>query len=261
MRTSPVRLVSFVFGTLLSAHMYLFVSATALGSSPLFLLEEGIVAVTGVPFGVITAATGLFLLSLALILRAPVGPGTLAVPLLFGLGTEVLQPLVPSLSGHSATTLVIRVAVLVAATHLMALGGALVLAASYGAAAIDAVMLGLSSLLRRDAARTRVVMEIAMASGGIALGGVAGFGTVLAALMVGHSFAHWSRLIGLGEAPRCRSVRDRMAHRRRTPRIRQRSRYDCIHQTSSSVKGSGAQRAPVPTAALDTRSRPGVGVT
>lgn len=261
MRTSPVRLVSFVAGTLVSAHMYLFVSATALGSSPLFLFEEGIVAVTGVPFGVVTAATGLFLLSVAVILRAPVGPGTVALPLLFGLGTEVLGPLVPAFPGHSVGALTIRVVVLVVATHLMALGGALVLAASFGAAAIDAVMLGLSSLLRRDAARTRVVMEVAMASGGVLLGGAAGFGTVLAALTVGYSFRHWSRLVGVSQPPKRRPVSDQTARTAGTPHGNPRARYPWIHKPSDCVRRPIAGSADPWPAGADTRSRPGIRVT
>lgn len=199
LRTNPVRATSFIGGVLLSAYMYLLVSVTALGSSPLFVLEEGIVAVTGLPFGVVTAATGLFLLALAAILRAPVGPGTLAVPILFGLGVELMAPFVPTIDGTTPGGFVLRFAVLVVATHLMTLGGALVVMAAYGAAAIDAVMIGLSSVLRRDTARVRIVMEVTMAAGGAALGGTTGLGTVVAGLMMGHSFRYWATLLDVAD--------------------------------------------------------------
>jgi uncharacterized membrane protein YczE len=198
--------------------MYLLVSVTALGSSPLFVLEEGIAEVTSLPFGVVTAATGVFLLALAAILRAPVGPGTLVVPILFGLGVELMAPFVPTMGGSSPGGFVLRFAVLVAATHLMTLGGALVVMAAYGAAAIDAVMIGLSSVLRRDVARVRIVMEVTMAAGGAALGGTTGLGTVVAGLTVGHSFRYWATRLGVADkgtphrAPRARS------HRRSRPR-------------------------------------------
>lgn len=213
MRTTPVRVTSFVGGVLLSAYMYLLVSVTALGSSPLFVFEEGIVAVTGIPFSVVTAATGLFLLALAAILRAPVGPGTVAVPLMFGLGVELMAPFVPTFGGTTPGGFVLRLAVLIIATHLMTLGGALVVLAAYGAAAIDAVMFGLSSVLRRDTARVRIAMEVTLAAGGAALGGATGLGTIAAALTVGHSFRYWARLLGVVDkatpvrAPRARSLR------------------------------------------------------
>lgn len=143
MRTTFVRVTSFLGGVLLSAYMYLLVTATDLGSSPLFVFEEGIAALTG--------------------------------------------------------GLLLRVTVLVLATHLMALGGALVVRAAFGAAAIDAVMLGLSSVLRRDTARVRTVMEVALAVGGAALGGKAGLGTIVAGLTVGHSFGYWARRLGIAQ--------------------------------------------------------------
>lgn len=199
MRTTPVRVTAFVGGVILSAYMYLLVAVTTLGSSPLFVFEEGIVSVTGIPFGVVTAATGLLLLAVAAILRAPVGPGTLAVPLVFGLGVELMAPLVPSIGGTTPGGFVLRLAVLVIATHLMALGGALIVLAAFGAAAIDAVMLGLSSLLHRDTARVRMVMEVSLAASGAVVGGTAGLGTIVAGLTVGHSFRYWARLLGVAE--------------------------------------------------------------
>lgn len=197
MRTISVRVTSFVGGVLLSAYMYLLVTATALGSSPLFVFEEGIATLTGAPFGVVTAANGIFLLTLAAIMRAPVGPGTLSVPLMFGLCVELLTPVVPTIDGSAPGGFVLRIALLVLATHLMALGGALVVRAAFGAAAIDAVMLGLSKVLRRDTARVRMAMEVTLAAGGAALGGAAGVGTILAGLTVGHSFRFWAKRMGI----------------------------------------------------------------
>lgn len=211
-----MRATSFVGGVVLSAYMYLVVSATALGTNPLFVFEEGVAATTGIPFGVVTAVNGLLLLGLAAIMRAPVGPGTLSVPVMFGVGVEVMAPLVPSMGASAPGGFVLRLVVLVVATHLMALGAALVVRASFGAAAIDAVMLGLSSLLGRDTARVRLVMEVALAAGGVALGGAAGLGTIAAGLTVGHSFRYWTRLLGGTDRSTDRHSACRRSHRRAT---------------------------------------------
>lgn len=206
MRSSTGRACLFVGGVVICAWCYLFVTATSMGSGPLFVLEEGISHVTGVPFGVVTLATGLFLLALAAVLRAPVGPGTLFVPALFGLAVSVFEPFTPTVTGTVA-----RVALFLVATHVMMLGAAMVVCASFGASAVDAVMIGLARLSRRSQARVRIVMEVLLAAVGIALGGRAGLGTAVAALTVGHSFDFWARLL---PSPVAVPTRDRLPRRR-----------------------------------------------
>ncbi len=207
MRSSIGRASLFVGGVVICAWCYLFVTATSMGSGPLFVLEEGISHVTGIPFGVVTLATGLFLLALAAVLRAPVGPGTLFVPAMFGLAVSLLEPFTPTITGTFP-----RVALFLVATHVMMLGAAMVVCASFGASAVDAVMIGLARLSRRSQARVRIVMEVVLAAGGIALGGRAGLGTVVAALTVGHSFDFWARLL---PAPAPLPTRVRLPRRRR----------------------------------------------
>ncbi|MFV0316386.1 MAG: hypothetical protein ACK5O2_05420 [Microthrixaceae bacterium] len=102
MRTSAARAAWFAGGVLACACCYLLVSATDFGSGPLFVLEEGISHTTGIPFGVVTVPTGAFLLIAALVLCAPVGPGTLAVPVLFGVLVSLLEPVVPTVKIASA---------------------------------------------------------------------------------------------------------------------------------------------------------------
>ncbi len=190
MRSFPARATVFVGGVLLCSWCYLLVADTRLGSSPLFVFEEGISTVTGVPFGVVTIATGVFFVSSAMALSAPVGPGTLVVPALFGFGVSVMGPLVPHLSGTA-----IRVGAFLIATHLMMLGAALIVCASYGAAATDAVMMGIARMSRRSHARVRTAMEITFTLLGVSLGGRAGLGTAVAAVTVGHSFDLWARIL------------------------------------------------------------------
>lgn len=210
MRSFPARATVFVGGVLLCSWCYLLVADTRLGSSPLFVFEEGISTVTGVPFGVVTIATGVFFVSLAMALSAPVGPGTLVVPALFGFGVSVMGPLVPHLSGTA-----IRVGAFLIATHLMMLGAALIVCASYGAAATDAVMMGIARMSRRSHARVRTAMEITFTLLGVSLGGRAGLGTAVAAVTVGHSFDLWARIL---PAPAQKHPAKVSPRRRRAPR-------------------------------------------
>ena len=78
----------------------------------------------------------------------------------------------------------------------MALGGALIIRASVGVAAYDAVMLGLRRVLRRPLAPIRLGMEATVLTVGWLLGGPVGVGTVITGLLIGPGIQFWLRMIG-----------------------------------------------------------------
>ena len=99
---------------------------------------------------------------------------------------DALLPHVPTLHGWP-----LRIAGVLVATWLMALGGALIIRASVGVAAYDAVMLGLRRVLRRPLAPIRLGMEATVLTVGWLLGGPVGVGTVITGLLIGPGIQFW----------------------------------------------------------------------
>ena len=83
-----------------------------------------------------------------------------------------------------------------AATWTMALAGALMIRASVGVAAYDAVMLGLRRILGRPLSPIRLVMEASALLAGWMLGGSIGAGTVITGLLIGPGIQFWLGVVG-----------------------------------------------------------------
>jgi len=104
---------------------------------------------------------------------------------------DALLPSVPEIHGLAWETVVVLVA-----TWFMALGGALIIRASVGVAAYDAVMLGLRRVSGLPLAPIRLAMEFTMLVCGWLLGGRVGFGTVLTGVLIGPALQWWLNLVG-----------------------------------------------------------------
>jgi len=107
-----------------------------------------------------------------------------------GVTLDYLLPRLPVISG-----LPLRLAAVLVATWMMALGGALMIRASVGVAAWDAVMLGLRRVLGRALSLTRIAMEASMLAAGWLLGGSVGVGTVITGLLIGPGIQFWLRVL------------------------------------------------------------------
>jgi uncharacterized membrane protein YczE len=151
---------------------------------------------TGLSIGHAVMVVGVALVIIALALRSWPGPGTLLLPFMGGAMLDALVPNIPEVHG-----LVIRVLVVLVATWFMALGGALVIRASVGVAAYDAVMLGLRRVAGRPLAPIRLAMELTMLGCGWSLGGSLGVGTVMTGVLIGPGLQFWIKILG-GRDPR-----------------------------------------------------------
>jgi len=133
---------------------------------------------------------GFSLVLVAVGLRSWPGPGTLILPVLGGVTLDYLLPHLPVISG-----LPLRLASVLVASWMMALGGALMIRASVGVAAWDAVMLGLRRVLGRPLSLTRIAMEASVLAAGWLLGGSVGVGTVITGLLIGPGIQFWLRVL------------------------------------------------------------------
>lgn len=187
-RAPARRIALFVVGSAVSAYGYLVTAATQLGNGPLFAVQDGLHRRTGWSLAVSAVVVGLAVVGLAATLRAPLGPGTLALPVLTGWWIGLFEHHVVEAPG-----LVGRWSLFVGGTAVMMLGGVVAFTAALGASALDGVMLGLASRLRRTPSVVRLGMEVAMTCVGFALGGRIGLGTVVMGATVGHFFTFWRR--------------------------------------------------------------------
>lgn len=183
-----------VAGSLLSTLCYAFTIRADLGLGPLFTVQDGLAGRTGMSIGQAVMMVGVIVVVLSAGLRSWPGIGTLALPFLGG-ALDWMLPYVPEVHGTP-----LRVAVVAAATWLMALGGAVIMRAALGPAALDGVMLGLQRIVGLELAPTRLLMEAAMLAGGWVLGGAVGLGTVITGLLIGPGMQFWLRVLSDGAA-------------------------------------------------------------
>ena len=190
-RTLVERLILLLAGSLMATICYAVTIRAGLGLGPLYVLQDGVARQLGFAIGTSVMVTGFALVFVAVALRSWPGPGTLALPVLGGVTLDVLLPHLPNIHGWPA-----RLVAVVVATWVMALAGAMMIRASVGVAAYDAVMLGLRRVFGRPLGPTRIAMEMTALVAGWLLGGSVGVGTAITGLLIGPGIQFWLRLIG-----------------------------------------------------------------
>ncbi len=187
----PARVALLLSGSLIATVCYAVTIRADLGLGPLYVLQDGVALRMGIAIGTSVMVTGFALVFIAVGLRAWPGPGTLVLPVLGGVTLDALLPHLPVLHGWP-----LRLTAVLVATWLMALAGALMIRASVGVAAYDAVMLGLRRVFGRPLGPTRLAMEATVLAGGWLLGGSVGVGTAITGGLIGPGIQFWLRAIG-----------------------------------------------------------------
>lgn len=156
--------------------------ASALGNAPWSVLAAGVGRGMGVSVGTATILISLLILLTWIPLREFPGSGTVANALLVGVAMDAVLGLI-----SSPTTIVWRYASLAGGIVLVGVGTAVYLGARLGAGPRDGVMLSVHRRTGRSIRLTRTMIEVAVVIAGALLGGRAGIGTLLFALLVGPS--------------------------------------------------------------------------
>jgi len=193
----PGRVALLLGGSAIATACYAVTIRAALGLGPLFVLQDGLSRHAGISIGTAVIVTGFAFIAVALVLRSWPGPGTLVLPVVGGVLLDALLPHLPALHGWP-----LRLGGVLVATWVMALGAAMMIRASVGVAAYDAVMLGLRRVFGRPLGATRLAMEATVLLAGWLLGGAVGVGTVITGLLIGPGIQFWLRLIGGPDARR-----------------------------------------------------------
>ena len=154
-----------------------------LGTSAWAVLDVALSKILGLSVGTLTVLVGFAVLSGALIMREKIGWGTLANILSIGPWEDFCLARIPSITDN----LPLQIAMLFIAILLMGLASAIYIGVDAGAGPRDSMMLALRRTTGMSIRVARVIIEVVVVTIGWLLGGPAGIGTLVFALLVGPS--------------------------------------------------------------------------
>lgn len=186
----------FLLGLIISCTAYCLTVRADIGLGPLFLVQVALEENLGLSAGTAAMVIGLVLVAMSALVRGGVGIGTLLAPILGGIIIDLALPLIPTVHG-----LALQVAACAFGTVVMMLGGAFITQANFGVGGMDGLMRGLSRKTAAPLGHVRLAMEATLLLCGLLLGSKAGIGTIITALLVGHSYQFWIRLLSQEKVP------------------------------------------------------------
>ncbi len=154
-----------------------------LGTSAWAVLEVALSNIIHVSIGTMSVITGFTVVSGALILREKLGWGTLANILSIGPWEDFWLARIPSISDN----LPLQISMLLLAILLMGLASAIYIGVYAGAGPRDSLMLAIKRTTGVSIRVARGIIEVTVVTVGWLLGGPAGIGTLVFALLVGPS--------------------------------------------------------------------------
>lgn len=172
-----------------------------LGLSSWDVLHEAIRGLTPLTFGQAVIGVSILVVVASLLLGVKPGAGTVANVILVGALTDVLLA-TRVLDDLATTAYLLRLLALVAGIAAIAVGTALYVGADLGAGPRDSLMLAVANWLGRSPGTARAAIEGSVLVVGIALGGAAGVGTLVFAVLIGPAINISFRLLGMYVPPR-----------------------------------------------------------
>lgn len=179
-RADPARLAKLLAGLWIFGSGEAMIVAAGLGNSPWTVLAQGVAFNSALSVGAATVVISFVVLALWIPLRQRPGLGTLANAVVVGVAIDAMLPLFDGLDALGG-----RVLLVFAGIATVAIGSGLYLTCRLGPGPRDGLMTGLARRTGRSLRLWRTVIEVSALTGGVLLGGVAGFGTVAFALLIG----------------------------------------------------------------------------
>jgi uncharacterized membrane protein YczE len=180
-KTFPVDFLRIQIGFFLFGLSVALLIRGNLGTSAWAVLHVGLADLLHVTPGTMTVASGFVVLSGALILREKIGWGTLANILSIGPWLDFHLSYIPSVEEH----LLLQTLMLLAAVFLMGLASAIYIGVDAGAGPRDSLMLAVNRTTGISVRLARTIIEVAVFVIGWLIGGPAGIGTLVFALLIG----------------------------------------------------------------------------
>lgn len=162
-----------------------------LGTSAWAVLEVALSKIFHLTPGTVTVLMGFFVLSGTLIMREPIGWGTLANILSIGPWEDLSLRIIPSVEHN----LPLQVGMLLIAILMMGMGSAIYIGVDAGAGPRDSLMLAIKRKTSLSIRVARGSIEVTVVLIGWLLGGPAGVGTAVFALLIGPSVQWGFRLL------------------------------------------------------------------
>jgi uncharacterized membrane protein YczE len=162
-----------------------------LGTSPWVMLEVAFSQLSGLTPGTISVIVGFLVLGFSLALRERIGWGTLGNMLFIGPWEDLALAWIPPVTEN----LVLQTGMLLAAIALMGLASAVYIGVQAGAGPRDSLMLAVKRTRGWSLRRARGTIEVGLVLFGWLLGGPAGIGTVVFAILIGFSVQTWFKLL------------------------------------------------------------------
>jgi uncharacterized membrane protein YczE len=154
-----------------------------LGTSAWAVLEVALAPRLHISIGTMTVVMGFIVLSGALLMREKLGWGTLANILSIGPWEDFWLSILPSIKDN----LLLQSGMLLIAIFLMGLASAIYIGVDAGAGPRDSMMLAIKRTTGISLRLARAIIEVTVVTLGWLLGGPAGIGTLIYALLVGPS--------------------------------------------------------------------------
>ncbi|MBC8331817.1 MAG: hypothetical protein H8E28_07530 [Anaerolineae bacterium] len=152
-----------------------------LGTSPWVMLEVALAQLTGLTPGTMSVIVGLLVLSGSAIMREQIGWGTLTNILFIGPWEDLSLHFLPSLTEN----FIAQLGMLLSGVLLMGIASAIYIGVDAGAGPRDSLMLAVKRISGWSLRRGRATIEVFLVIGGWLLGGPAGVGTVIFAMLIG----------------------------------------------------------------------------
>jgi uncharacterized membrane protein YczE len=162
-----------------------------LGTSPWVVLQVALTRHLPVTLGQASMAVGTVVILLDILLREPLGWGSLANVLFVGLWVDWLSRVIPP----PPPNLWLQVPYLLLGCLIMGLATAVYAGIQAGTGPRDSLMLAVARLARLSVRRARTFIDTGVLLLGWLMGGAVGFGTVIIALSLGPSIQFWFRLL------------------------------------------------------------------
>lgn len=167
-----------------------------LGTEPWTVLAQGVSLHTPLTIGVATQLIGVAVLLGWIPLRERPGLGTVCNVVVIGLAIDVMLPVLPQPDAMVTRTLALLVGI-----ALVGVGSGLYLTANLGSGPRDGWMTGLHRTFGWRLSRVRLGIEVSVLVTGWLLGGTAGVGTLVFAMLIGHAVGGSVRLLSRRPAP------------------------------------------------------------
>ncbi|MFN8435755.1 MAG: hypothetical protein U0V18_17150 [Anaerolineales bacterium] len=154
-----------------------------LGTSAWAVLEVALADYLHITVGTMTVIMGFIVLVLSLLMREQIGWGTLGNILSIGPWVDLCMALVPTVNNNLA----VQILMLLSAIIIMGLASAIYIGVDAGAGPRDSLMLAIRRKTGVSIRVSRAIIEVTVVVLGWLLGGPAGIGTVVHAVLIGPS--------------------------------------------------------------------------